>query len=104
MKKTQTRKAAQNESRATPSVHLELMNPNAHDVYVAASFNEWHPQATPMVSLGNGKWAKELALPAGRYEYRFVVDGEWISDPKAKECAPNPFGTVNSVLTVAARV
>ena len=40
----------------------------------------------------------ELALPPGTYEYRLVVDGEWIADPSAKETVPNPFGGVNSVL------
>jgi len=54
-----------------------------------------------MVSLGNGKWSKELTLPAGRYEYRFVVDGAWITDPNARETAPNPFGTANSILTIS---
>jgi len=39
-------------------------------------------------------------LPAGRYEYRFVVDGQWISDPRAKECVQNAFGSTNSVLVV----
>ena len=101
MKKT--RKAAQsgNGNGRTPSVHLELFDPNAADVCIAGSFNQWQPQATPMVSLGNGKWSKELTLPAGRYEYRFVVDGAWITDPNARETAPNPFGTANSILTIS---
>ena len=73
------------------------------DVCVAGSFNEWQPQATPMVPLGEGKWAKELTLPDGRYEYRFAVDGQWISDPKATETAPNPFGSTNSVITINGR-
>ena len=96
------RKAGPDETKTTPLIHLELLEPGAHDVYIAGSFNEWQPQATPMISLGSGKWVKELTLPTGRYEYRFVVDGEWFSDPKAKEVAPNPFGTLNSVLTVRA--
>jgi hypothetical protein len=53
-----------------------------------------------LVPLGDGKWAKEITLPEGRYEYRFVVDGAWVTDPNAKETAPNPFGTVNSILTI----
>ena len=39
-------------------------------------------------------------LPPGDYEYRFVVDGCWCSDPEAKETAPNPFGDHNAVLRV----
>jgi len=53
-----------------------------------------------MVSLGEGRWVKELVLPPGVYEYRLVVDGEWMADPRASESAPNPFGEMNSVLKV----
>ena len=53
-----------------------------------------------MMRLHDRKWAKELWLPAGRYEYLFVVDGRWITDPKARDYVPNPFGGCNSVLQV----
>src|SRR5713101_3675951 len=79
---------------------VEFRHPGAKEVCIAGSFNDWHPAATPMVSLGDGKWAKELTLPAGRYEYRFVVDGQWVDDPNAKESVPNPHGSVNAVLVV----
>ena len=39
-------------------------------------------------------------MPAGTYEYRLVVDGQWIADPLAKETVPNPFGGRNSILKV----
>jgi 1,4-alpha-glucan branching enzyme len=90
-------------SRNGTAVRLEVYQPDAIDVCVAGSFNDWQPQATHLVPLGNGKWSKELTLPCGRYEYRFIVDGAWITDPNAKELAPNPFGSENSVLTVEAR-
>ena len=90
-------------SRNGTAVRLEVYQPDAIDVCVAGSFNDWQPQATHLVPLGNGKWSKELTLPSGRYEYRFIVDGAWITDPNAKELAPNPFGSENSVLTVEAR-
>jgi hypothetical protein len=37
---------------------------------------------------------------SGRHEYLFVVDGQWLPDPKAKESVQNPFGGRNSVLVV----
>ena len=83
-------------------VCLELIRPEAQEVCVAGSFNDWHPSATPMVRLKDGKWAKELSLSPGRYEYRFVVDGQWVDDPAAKEFIPNPFGGANAVLVVVA--
>jgi len=93
-------KSPRRTARTARAVRLELFQPDATDVCVAGSFNNWQPEATPMVPLGDGKWAKELTLPTGRYEYRFVVDGVWKSDPSAAENEPNPFGTVNSVLTI----
>lgn len=83
------------------SVHLEFHHPTAKSVCVAGTFNEWRPGATEMVAVGQGRWLKDLVLPPGRYEYRLVVDNEWIADPLAPESAPNPFGGVNSVLHVS---
>ena len=83
-------------------VCLELTNVSAQEVCIAGSFNDWHPAATPMIPLGEGRWRKELTLPPGRYEYRLVVDGQWVDDPAATELIPNPFGTANAVLVVAA--
>lgn len=84
----------------TQCVCFELTHPAALEVCIAGSFNDWHPNVTPMVRLDAGKWAKELVLPPGRYEYRFVVDGQWVDDPAATELIPNSFGTANAVLEV----
>jgi 1,4-alpha-glucan branching enzyme len=81
-------------------IHFEFTSSAAESVAIAGSFNEWRPNATPMIALGQGRWAKDLALPPGHYEYCLVVGGEWIADPLAKETAPNPFGSVNSMLKV----
>lgn len=89
---------------ATPAralVHFEFIHPTAQRVCLAGTFNDWHCSATPMVALGEGRWAKELLLPSGTYEYRFVVDGEWITDAHSKETAANPFGTRNTILRVS---
>jgi hypothetical protein len=51
-----------------------------------------------MIRLDDQHWGKDLVLPPGIYEYRFVVDGEWVTDPKAAEAVPNPFGSSNSIL------
>ena len=101
--KTSASKNAKRGPRTVRAVRLEVFQPGASDVCVAGSFNEWQPHATPLVPLGDGKWAKELTLPDGRYEYKFVVDGAWLPDPNAKEYVPNPFGTANSVIIVEAR-
>jgi 1,4-alpha-glucan branching enzyme len=82
-------------------VRLEFTRPVASTVFVAGTFNEWHPTVTPMIPIAEGRWLKKLRLPPGRYEYCLVVDGEWMPDPLATESVPNPFGGCNSVLHVA---
>jgi len=82
-------------------VSLELVKPGAKQVFVAGSFNEWKPEKTPLAPSGNGRWVGDLAVRPGRYEYLFVVDGQWIPDPNAKESVANPFGGKNSVFVAS---
>jgi hypothetical protein len=76
----------------------------AHQVALVGDFNGWSKDATPLERGGRpGIWTASVALPAGRHEYAFIVDGEhWTADPLA---APNAdeFGTESSVLTVGVR-
>ena len=82
------------------SIRIEFTHPTATAVAIAGSFNDWRPDVTQMVRVGDGRWLKDLALPPGTYEYLMVADGRWLPDPSTKETVPNPFGGVNSLLTV----
>ena len=80
----------------------------AQAIFLAGSFNEWNPTSTPMVREGSRHWALTQPLPPGRYEYKFVVDGEWCCEPgchasevECPHCVVNEFGTMNRVLEVA---
>src|ERR1017187_5219426 len=76
----------------SPRIVLELVNPAASQVFVAGSFNNWEPEQTPLAARGNGRWAGDLKVGPGRHEYLFVVDGQWLPDPKANESVASPFG------------
>ena len=80
-------------------VEFKLTAREAKSVAVAGSFNKWSTKKTPLRKEGEC-WTTTLELPRGRYEYRFVVDGNWVSDPNAKESVANPFGSSNSVLSL----
>ena len=82
-------------------IRFEFTHPTANTVCIAGTFNQWQPNAKPMNPSGNGHWLKETALAPGTYEYRLVVDGQWMADPLAKETVLNPFGGKNSILKVA---
>lgn len=81
-------------------VRFELPFLEAREVYVAGTFNEWHPALVLMREVPGG-WAADVALAPGIHEYRFVVDGRWIADPNNPRTSPNPFGGVNSVIETA---
>jgi len=76
------------------------LNPAPKTVYLAGDFNQWAPTRQKMVKMKDGSFRARIALPAGTYQYKFVADGAWINDPDADQHVPNPFGTLNSVVTV----
>jgi 1,4-alpha-glucan branching enzyme len=83
---------------AQPVARLTYSHHTAQSVAVAGSFNSWQPEQ--VTASGDGNWIKELTIAPGRYEYLFVVDGQWVTDPNAREHTPNPFGGLNSVLFI----
>jgi 1,4-alpha-glucan branching enzyme len=91
--------AEKSTAKKTIEVEFKLDAPRAQSVVVAGSFNDWGTKKTLLVR-NNGAWTARLKLPQGRHEYRFIVDGEWVSDPAAKESVANPFGGTNSVVSV----
>lgn len=70
-------------------------------VCVVGDFNGWDPSARRLARFPkDGTYRARVTLAPGRYEYKLVVDGEWIVDADAREQAPNPYGTANSLLVV----
>jgi len=70
-------------------------------VFLAGSFNDWDPTAKEMKDKKNGGvFTATLDLPAGSYQYKFVIDGIWCADPECTEWRQNDLGTLNSVKIV----
>ena len=86
--------------QTSQTVRVEFIHSTATTVAIAGTFNNWRPNATQMVAVGNGRWLKELVLSPGIYEYLLVTDGKWLPDPSANQSVPNPFGGVNSLMSV----
>ncbi len=89
---------------APPKVKVTFLLPfcDASRVSLSGEFNGWSPQATPMQRYADGHWETTLELAPGRYEYKFVRDGEWMPDLLARENVLNGYGTLNSVIEVRA--
>jgi 5'-AMP-activated protein kinase regulatory beta subunit len=87
------------ETPTTP-VTIKWCPPVPEEVFIAGTFNDWNPTSHQMTRSEMGEWEATLDLAPGTYEYRFVVDGEWITDPTCEDKIENPHGTHNTVLTV----
>ena len=83
------------------AVVFVTLYPRAKSVQIAGDFNNWQPERTPMQKVSDkGVWQTEMNLPAGRYRYRLVVDGQWQQDPYNELTEQNPFGGFNSVIEI----
>lgn len=80
-------------------ISFKLRAPKAQKVQLAGTFNSWDPATRVLRRDAKGTWKTSMLLEPGTYEFRFLVDGEWINDPDADQVS-NPFGTANSLLTV----
>ena len=74
---------------------------DAKEVHLIGEFNDWKAGAHPMKNDGNGIWVKTMLLPEGKFEYKFLVDNQWVSDPQNERSCPNCFGTQNSIVRVS---
>ena len=86
-------------STSVSAVLFEWNNGAAFEkVQLAGSFTEWKP-VEMVKTLGSDKWAFKLDLPPGEYEFKFVVDGNWVHD-EGQPSKTNEMGTLNNVICV----
>jgi 1,4-alpha-glucan branching enzyme len=79
---------------------VRLETPGATSVAITGTFCDWSPEGHPLNRDSHGVWKAVLTLPPGRYEYRFLVDGQWENDPACTERVPSPFGSENCVFVM----
>jgi 1,4-alpha-glucan branching enzyme len=74
---------------------------SAQLICVAGEFNFWSPTATPMRRNDQlGVFEAIIPLGPGTYQYRLVIDGEWVADPYNEQVELNSYGEPNSVVRV----
>jgi chromosome partitioning protein len=80
-------------------IKFSIKATGAKNVQVAGDFNNWNPKKGVLLDTeGQGIWSKVLPLEPGTYQYRFVVDGQWLEDPQNPDKLESPFGGMNSVI------
>jgi 1,4-alpha-glucan branching enzyme len=70
------------------------------DVSLVGTFNNWEPDGFKMARQKDGTYRKQITLPPGEYQYKFLADGQWLTDPSGEGFTVNEFGTKNSTLCV----
>jgi 5'-AMP-activated protein kinase regulatory beta subunit len=81
-------------------IRFALKAPGAEEVSLMGDFNRWNAKTHKMKRAENGVWRKVILLPPGRYEYKFLVDRQWLNDPRNKCRVLNRFGTFNNLLSI----
>jgi len=81
-------------------VLFTLEAPGARQVFLAGTFNNWAPNQDLMFQTDAGLWQLSVSLDDGRYQYKFVVDGNWRHDPNNPATTDDGFSGYNSVLVI----
>ncbi len=99
---TAKKKPVKRVRKTIPSTEFKFFADGAKEIFVAGDFNNWESDSKDhrMRKYKDNVWKKKLKLKTGRYEYQFVVDGQWCIDPENQNRQPNPYCTENSVLIV----
>ena len=81
-------------------VEFSLDAPEATTVLLAGDFTGWQQKPLAFSRQKTGLWKVAVRLPAGTYQYRFLVDGQWQDDPACNTHCLNEFGGQNCVCKV----
>jgi 1,4-alpha-glucan branching enzyme len=73
--------------------------PNANTVELAGDFNHWEP--FPMQRSLDGWWLASVELTHGHHQYRFMVDGRPVLDPRATGIVRDERGDRASLIAVS---
>ncbi len=70
-------------------------------VQIAGDFSNWQPVEDVMLQRRDHEtWQGSLHLESGTHEYKFIVDGKWITDPGNDAVTTDDIGVGNSLVTV----
>lgn len=100
MKSNKHRKPVTPSADQARGVEFSYEAPEAKEVFLAGSFNNWNVTNLPMSRDLQGVWRVWVPHTPGRYECRFIADGIWNDDPRACAYVPNQFGWCNCVVEV----
>lgn len=89
-------------SKPVCKVTFSIEAKEANSASVIGDFNNWNPKEGELSKLKNGTFKGLFEVPKdATYEFKYVVDGNFLNDPEADGYVYNDFaGAENSVVTV----
>jgi len=72
---------------------------DAETVILSGDFNDWSEEDYVMTKV-DGCWVYNKKLSGGKYQYKFIVDGKWMTDPENTVKEYDYKGNINSVCIV----
>ncbi len=95
------KKEARLQSKKSRKKLFTLAAAGTKSVQIAGDFNGWRPEPLRLQECPEGQvWRKSVALVPGSYQYKYLVDGQWLPDPANATTVENSFGSINSLITV----
>jgi len=87
---------------APKEISFYYYNPDAREVALIGSFNDWQTQDGEMYEIRPGLWEGVLDAQArGRHRYKFLIDrSRWTHDPENPLRIEDGFGGFNSLITI----
>jgi len=87
--------------QSTAKSTFELKAPEAKKVALTGDFLSWNEKGIALKKSKGGLWKGGVDLKPGRYEYKFIVDGQWWTDPQNNNRIRNSLGSENSVREIS---
>lgn len=89
-------------SKAVVKVTFSIEAKGANTAAVIGDFNNWNPAEGELSKLKTGTFKATFDLPKDNtFEFKYLVDGNYLNDPEADSFAYNEFaGAENSVLAL----
>jgi 1,4-alpha-glucan branching enzyme len=71
----------------------------ADRISLTGDFNNWRENDIVLQQTRSGVWQAAVDFPLGaRYQFRYVVDGQWRTDSHADGMSDNSYGSQNSLI------
>ena len=87
--------------RVAGGLELSFTGRSPEEALIAGDFNGWSPDAGVRLERDPlGRWRKFVAVGPGAHQYRLVLRGQWVSDPRNPHAIANEFGSTNSLIQV----